>query len=120
MSDRQRVTAITVLGWILGIVVLLESLHFAFSQATMREFVHSGLPGWIRPALGGSEAIAALLFLVPATRRTGGYALLAIFALAIVIHFLHGQFRVGGLFVYGAAVVVCLADERRRPEENGT
>jgi hypothetical protein len=59
--------------------------------------------------------VAALLFLVPATTLVGGYALLAIFALAIVIHGLHGE--LGGLEIlvlYGVAVFVSMAERKDR------
>ncbi len=94
--------AILGLRWVLGIVVLLESLHFALSTGKL------GLPRWAGPALGGSEAIAVLLFLTPAATVTGGWLLLFIFALAASIHLAASQFNVGGLLVYGMAVVVCM------------
>ncbi len=69
----------------------------------------SGMPHLIRPILGGAEIIAALLFLIPPARMIGGYALLVIFALAALIHILHGQPDVGALVVYAAAVYTVLA-----------
>jgi hypothetical protein len=109
MKTRIERLAIPGLRWALGLVVLLESVRFALSAAAGHQFGKTGLPPWIPPALGGSEAVAALLFLAPAARVVGGYALLCIFAVAIGIHFLHGQFDVGGLVVYGMAVIVCMA-----------
>jgi hypothetical protein len=67
------------------------------------------MPQLIRPVLGGAEIFAALLFLVPPARTIGGYALLVIFALAALIHILHGQTDVGGLVVYAAAVYTVIA-----------
>lgn len=58
--------------------------------------------------MGGGEILAAVLFLVPYTARAGSYLLLVIFALAAVVHVLHGQYNVGGLVVYAAAVIVCM------------
>ena len=69
-----------------------------------------GLPGWIAPVLGTIEMGAVAVFLVPKLRRIGGYALLAIFAIAAVLHVLHGQFEIGPLVVYSTAVLVCVAD----------
>jgi hypothetical protein len=112
MNPRTKKIAISGLRWVLGLVVLLESAHFALSPAAAHQFAKTNLPQWIRPALGGSEVIAALLFLVPAATLVGGYALLFIFAIAIGIHFLHGQFDVGGLVVYGMAVIVCLTHRK--------
>ncbi len=99
--------AISGLRWVLGLVVLLESVHFVLSPAA--QFAKTGLPLWLRPALGGSEVVAAILFLVPVASAVGGYALLFIFAVAAGIHFLHGQFDVGNLFIYAMATLVCLA-----------
>ncbi|MGA8103096.1 MAG: hypothetical protein WB869_13130 [Candidatus Acidiferrales bacterium] len=109
MNSRRKKLAIPGLRWVLGLVVLLESAGFALSASAAHQFAKTGLPLWIRPALGGSEAIAALLFLVPATSVVGGYALLFIFAVAAVIHLLHGQLEVGVLVVYGMGVIVCMA-----------
>jgi hypothetical protein len=67
------------------------------------------MPQWIRPALGGSEIVAALLFLVPATSVAGGYLLLAVFFFAAAIHALHGQYDIGGLIIYAVAVMACVA-----------
>jgi hypothetical protein len=115
MNPRIKKLAISGLQWALGLVVLWESAYFALSPAAGRQFAETGLPQWIRPALGGSEAVAALLFLAPAVSLVGGYALLVVFAIAIGIHFLHGQYDVGGLIVYGMAVVVCMT---HRNDEN--
>lgn len=99
--------AISGLRWVLGVVVLLESIHFALSSGK------HGLPQWTAPALGGSEIIAAILFLTPAATVLGGWLLLVIFALAAAIHLAAGQFDVGGLLVYGMAVVVCMTYRRK-------
>jgi hypothetical protein len=42
--------------------------------------------------LGGAEILAAMLFLIPPTMTVGGYSLLVIFALATLIHLLHGDY----------------------------
>lgn len=91
MNPRLRGVAIPGLRWVVGLVVLLESARFALSPNTAHEVAKIGLPPWIPSVLGGSEVIAALLFLVPPTTMAGGYALLAIFAIAIVIHFFTGS-----------------------------
>jgi hypothetical protein len=99
--------ALAGLRWVLGVIVLLESVRFALS-APGHEFGKTGLPLWLPPLLGGSEAIAALLFLAPAATLVGGYALVFIFTIAIGIHFLHGQWDAGSLVIYGMAVIVCI------------
>jgi len=112
MNPRLRMLAIPGLRWVLGLFLLLESVHLAVSPAVARELAASGLPRWIAPALGGGEALAALLFLVPAASVVGGYALLLVFFIAAAVHVLHGQFDIGQLFVYGMAVIVCMNDRR--------
>jgi hypothetical protein len=75
---------------------------------------HPAALAHVRLVLSGAEMIAASLFLLPITAAVGGYGLLAIFALAIVMHALHGD--VSGLetlVVYGAAVLVSLAYRER-------
>lgn len=110
--DARLDRAIRILRWCVGIVILIESCLFVFSPARAHDFARSGLPHLIRPFLGGAEIIAALLFLIPATRLAGGRVLLAIFVIAALIHILHGQPDVGGLVVYGAAVYTVLAAQK--------
>jgi hypothetical protein len=106
----------TIIGlrWVLGLVILLESAHFAISPGAARQLAAIGLARWTAPALGGSEVVAALLFLVPAASMVGGYALLFIFLLAAGVHVLHGQFDVGYLAIFGMAVIVCMADRKKQ------
>lgn len=118
MNQQVKKFAISGLQWTLGVVVLLESVHFMLSPSAAREFAEIGLSQWIRPALGGSEVIAALLFLVPATSRIGGYSLLVIFAIAAVIHFLRGEIvGVGSLIVYSMAVIVSMTHRNKEAVE---
>jgi uncharacterized membrane protein YgaE (UPF0421/DUF939 family) len=98
------------------LVVLLESVHFALAPSG-QQFGKTGLPQWVGPALGGSEAIASLLFLMLAGTPIGGYLLLAIFAIAIPIHFAHGEFDVSSLIVYGMAVLVCITQRKHQLAE---
>ena len=104
----QQKAAIQVLRWTLGLVVAWESFRFAFSAGSARHLHAMGLPGWFAFVFGGAEIVAAVLFLMAKTARLGGIALLVIFAIAVTIHVLHGQWDVGGLLVYGAAVIACL------------
>ncbi len=66
MNQQLKRFAIPGLRWAVGVVVLLESVRFVLSPSAAHHIAQVGLPPWIRPALGGSEIIAALLFLVPA------------------------------------------------------
>jgi hypothetical protein len=117
MNHQLRKFAIPALQWTLGLVVLWESVHFVLSPASIHHFAQTGLPQWIRPALGVSEIIAALLFLVPAVSSLGGYLLLFIFAVAVALHFLHGEFNLGGLIVYAMAVIVCISQRNKLPAD---
>jgi uncharacterized membrane protein YphA (DoxX/SURF4 family) len=105
------------LRWPLGLVVMLESCEFLFSASAAHFLAKAGLPAWLRPVLGGSETIAAVLFLVPFTSRLGGYLLLVIFGLAALLHIAHGQYGVEGLLVYAVAALVCISQsENKTPE----
>jgi hypothetical protein len=108
MKGQLEAAAIPALRWTVGVVVLLESCRFAFSTTAAHAFAKSDLPLWIRPVLGGTEALAALLFLVPPARAVGGVTLLVIFGAAVLVHLLHGWYDVGALVVYAMAVLVCL------------
>jgi len=114
MNRRFKNFAIPGLRYVLGVVVLLEAVRFVLSRSTVHQLARIGLPQWIGPVLGGSEAVAALLFLAPAVKRVGAYALLFIFAVAVVIHLLHGELDVGALLVYAMAVIVCLTEGDRK------
>jgi len=116
MNERLRKIALPGLRWSLALVVLWEAWEFAFGHSALRVFAKTGLPPWIRPLLGGTEILAAVLFLVPAASLVGGYALLVVFFLAAVIHILHGWYDVGALVVYAMAVLVCMA---HRDAKNG-
>ncbi len=116
MNASLKKFAIPGLRWVLGAVVILQSVHFVLSHSTAHFFAKMGVPAWVRPALGGIEVLAAVLFLLPWTIVAGGYLLLIVFLLAIAIHVLHGQYDVEGLVVYGMAVLVCMAGHDR-PEE---
>ena len=113
MSGRSQSISLTLLRWTLGLVVLWQSWQFATSKSVVHELTRIGLPRWTPPVLGGAEILAAVLFLIPKLGRVGGYLLLAIFLFAAVIHVLHGQFGIGWLLVYSAAVFACLSANAR-------
>jgi hypothetical protein len=106
--DRSR-TALLVLQWVLGLVILAESASFAFSPAAAHAFAKTGMPSFIRLALGWSEMAAAILFLVPRAIVVGGWLLITILVLAVVIHLLQGWLDVGGLVVYAFATWAVMA-----------
>jgi hypothetical protein len=103
MNDNRARTAMVVLRWVLGLVILAESAQFVFSHSAAHAFAKSGMPNVIRLALGWSEMVAAALFLIPRLETIGGRLLIAILGLAIAVHLLHGWFDVAGLVVYVAA-----------------
>jgi len=109
MNAQVRSRAVLGLQWIVGLVLIVESLRFAFEPSAARHFARTGMPLWMRPALAWTEITAAILFLVPFTMRLGGYLLLVIFFLAGLLHILHGEFDVGLLLVYAMAVLVSMA-----------
>jgi uncharacterized membrane protein YphA (DoxX/SURF4 family) len=117
MNSALAKNSVPLLRWVFGLVVILESGRFVFSTAAAHFLRQIGLPAWIQPTLGISEAIAALLFVLPFTTLAGSYLLLVIFALAALLHVLHGQFDVGELLVYAAAVVVCMTTKANPPAE---
>jgi hypothetical protein len=84
----------------LGLVVLAQSLVTVFEIGRSDFSKHAKL---LVALLAGAEAVAALLFIVPATLRAGAFALLAIFFFALAFHGLHGEFP-STLLVYAAGV----------------
>jgi hypothetical protein len=119
MNTNLTKISIPLLCWTLGLVVMLQSFEFVFSNSAAHFLAKAGLPAWLRPVLGGSEIIAAVLFLVPFTAAIGGYLLLVVFGLAALVHILHGQYGVEGLVVYAVAVLVCLTHTENRTREAG-
>ena len=117
MNHFLKKIAIPGLRWTLGLVVLAESCRLAFSASAILQFAMTGHPQRIRQALAGTEIVAALLFLAPAASVAGGSLLLIIFAFAIVLHFLQGQFDAASLLVYGMAVIVCMTQRNKEIAE---
>jgi len=112
MNERLKRFAMPGLRWCLGLVILWESvLLFWASTSGLQSLPTKGPLQWIHFVLAGGEVIAAILFLAPVTRALGGYLLLVIFALAALVHILHGDFRFEILILYAAAVLVVIAYE---------
>ena len=111
MNSVMKRLSLPFLRWTVGLVVLWQSwLTFHSTITKLHAPGHAEALAHIRLALSGAEMVAAVLFLLPSTMKAGSYLLLGIFALAIVIHVLHGDARgLEVLVVYGAAVLVCLA-----------
>jgi len=109
MSNDHGRPALLVLQWVLGLVILAMAAVLAFTPASAHAFAKTGLPDFIRLALAWGEMVAAILFLIPRTLRAGGWLLIGVLALAIVLHLLHGWWNVGDLVVYVAAAGAVMA-----------
>jgi len=105
-------SVVTLLRLVLGTVVLVEALLLIFSKSEAAAVAHHVLPKAVLLALGSGETAAAILFLLPPTVRLGSILLLVVFAFAILIHVVHGQFQIGGLLIYAAAVLVVLSESK--------
>jgi uncharacterized membrane protein YphA (DoxX/SURF4 family) len=93
-----------VFQYTLGIIVLIESLITLFQSDRM---AHGQIPHRVLAVLAAAEALAALLFLIPATLRLGAVSLMAIFFAALAFHGLHGQWNLS-LLVYAAGVFLVM------------
>jgi len=113
-KTRLNTWAVQILRWTVGVILLLESAAFLFGSHAGHAFAKTHLPLWIRPALGGVEIVASAMFLVPPVEVVGGYSLLAILCLAVLLHVLHGWYDVGSLLISAAAVLVCTAASDRQ------
>ena len=85
----------------LGAVVFLQSVTAVLQTRGASHTSHAVA------VLAGAEAVAALLFVVPATLRAGALSLLAIFFFALAFHGLHGELQ-STLLVYAAGVFFVL------------
>jgi hypothetical protein len=102
MTEQRMKTALTGLQWTLGLVILVEAILFVMPNAR-QDFARTHMPDMVRQVLGWGEIIGAVLLLIPRTAVRGGWFLVAVFVLAIVVHVLHGTFNVGNLVIYTAA-----------------
>ena len=93
---------LTVLEWSLGVVILIEAVMFVLPSAA-HEFARMHIPGFVRIVLGWGEIAGCVLLLIPKTTKSGAWLLLAVFVVAILVHLLHGQYRVGSIVIYAAA-----------------
>jgi len=103
MTAQRADSAMIALRWILGLVLLAESVRFAFSASAAATFAKTGLPQVVHLGLAWTEMLAAVIFLIPRTVIIGGWLLISVLAFAIVVHLLHGWYDVGALLVYAAA-----------------
>lgn len=102
MADQRSKIALTGLQWTLGVVILIEAVLFLLPSAA-HDFGRTHMPNFVRLILGFGEIAGSVLLLIPRTAIRGGWVLLAVFVLAMVIHLLHGMYNVGNLAIYAAA-----------------
>ena len=103
MTQDRLPVALRILQWVLGLIVLAESLHFALSSQAAHAFAKTGLPNFTRLTLAWAAISAQILFLVPRALVVGGWFLIGVLVAAIVLHLLHGWLDVGALVIYIAA-----------------
>ena len=101
-AEHRMKFALTGLQWCLGIVIFVEAALFLFGPGSRHQFASTHMPNAIRLILGWGEIVGALLLLFPRTVSQGGWLLIVIFLLAIVVHLLHGTLNVGSLVVYSS------------------
>jgi hypothetical protein len=105
-------TALTVLKWTLGLVILMEAILFVLPGAA-HAFAQTHMTNGIRLGLGFGEIAGCVLMLYPRTAVSGARFLMIVFALAIVIHLLHGMYEIGNLAIYTAAAWAVAAGVER-------
>jgi cobalamin biosynthesis protein CbiD len=102
MTEQPTKTALTGLQWTLGVVILVEAVLFVMPNAA-HDFSRTHMPDTVRQVLGWGEIIGAVLLLIPRSAARGACLLAGMFALAMIVHLLHGMFNVGNLAIYTAA-----------------
>jgi hypothetical protein len=102
MSPARTRTALTVLQWALGVVILIEAVMFVLPGAA-HDFGRTHMPGFVRMVLGFGEILGCVLLLIPQTAIRGAWVLVAVFIMAILLHLLHGMYGIGNLVIYAAA-----------------
>lgn len=118
MRQDRISTALMVLRWVLGLVIMGEAARFAFSSAAARSFSETGLPNIVHLALAWGEMAAAIIFLIPRATVFGGWCLLVILGFAIAVHLLHGWFNVGALLVYAAGTWAIMSGRSQGGQES--
>src|SRR5262249_23668881 len=104
MPPRKLVLAFVALWFTLGVVLFVLSV-----RTVLEGLGHhgGGLSGAHLVLIGGIEALAALLLLLPRTLRLGAFGLLFTFAVAIIAHSAAGEFPMQ-LLLFAAATVFVL------------
>jgi uncharacterized membrane protein YphA (DoxX/SURF4 family) len=112
MNQRLK-CALIGLRLTLGLVILIEAILFLL-PASRHDFDRTHLPSFLRLVLGWGEIAGCVLLLIPRTAIRGAWLLLVVFALAAVIHLLHGMWNVGNLLTYIAATITLITAKATR------
>lgn len=78
-----------------------------------RAGMHGGLHPLLMTVLGATEALAAILFLIPATLRPGAWLLAGCLVFATLLHLHTGEPPSPIFLVYAAGLWTVVADEKR-------
>jgi hypothetical protein len=98
-ASKRLVGGFLAFWWTLGVLLIVYSVQAVWHALGARG---NGIDAHVA-LLAAVEAIAGLLFLVPKTMRAGGGCLLAVFAVACVLHGIKGEFP-SQLLLYAIAV----------------
>ena len=112
MGMEKGNLTIRILRYVLGAVVLLQSIRVAIYYQEVAHSSHIPFPAHFVLVLASFEAIGALLFLLPWTFKAGAWLLLAVLVFAVLVHTVHGQFEGLGMLVYAAGVLAVMYNER--------
>lgn len=102
MPPRNLLRSFLALWIVTGVVLLSASLTTVWGARSGSTQANPHLL-----LLGGVEALAAGLFMIPRTFRIGAIGLLIAIGIAFAVHLALGQFR-GDLLMYGAVVSFAL------------
>ena len=104
MSPARSKCGLTILQWSLGGAILIQAVMFVLPSAA-HDFARTHMPGFVRMVLGVGEIIGCVLLLIPATMIRGAWLLVSVFAMAILLHLLHGMYGIGNLVIDTAAAL---------------
>lgn len=102
MNTSTNKWAYCVFHYTLAIVVFVQSILAVIHS------IHEPLEGHlgkVLPWFAGLEALAAILLVIPKTLKIGGWILLAIFAIALIVH---GPLQGAPLIVYAAGMILLM------------
>jgi DoxX-like family len=108
MKQNASKLARTGLQYSLGLVLIYECSRLISTSGAAQTLQKTHLPHWLLFVIALVELLGAILFLLPPTVVAGGRLLLATFAIAAVVHLLHGQADIGFLIVYSMAVLTVI------------